>query len=138
MKAKRFAAIVLLVLLTAVLLAGCGGGAAGKYVIKSMNGKTMEDLFREEAEASEEEMTVEDFLKFFEIESLEEYLTLELKEDGTAVSKAAMDDEADTGTWKQEGNKITITIDNEPVEFTLNGRELSATMDGVKYVFVKK
>ena len=42
------------------------------------------------------------------------------------------------GTWKQDGNKITLTIDGTDGVFTLSGNELSGDDGDQAYVFVKK
>ena len=82
-------------------------------------------------------MTMENILSLFGITSLDEYFTLELKEDGTLLSLVAGEDPV-SGTWKQEGGKILAEIDGETVEMTLNGDELSFTEEDQAYVFVKK
>lgn len=33
------------------------------------------------------------------------------------------------GTWSQNNNNVTVTIDNEPVTFTLNGNTLTAVLE---------
>lgn len=133
---KRFVAIAAAVLLMAALFAGCGSSsAAGKYVLKSMDGQDVNEALK--ADLEEVGMSLDEYLELFEIETLEEFMTVELKSDGNAVVSVAGEDE-DTGTWEQDGDKVIITIDDESVTFTLNGNELSAEIDEQEYVFVKK
>lgn len=124
---KRILPILLALLLVSSLLAGCvkKSSAAGTYILKTMNGETLEEQF---ASLLDEGMTMENILSFF---------TLELKEDGTLLSLVAGEDPV-SGTWKQEGGKILAEIDGETVEMTLNGDELSFTEEDQAYVFVKK
>lgn len=124
---KRILPILLALLLVSSLLAGCvkKSSAAGTYILKTMNGETLEEQF---APLLDEGMTMENILSFF---------TLELKEDGTLLSLVAGEDPV-SGTWKQEGGKILAEIDGETVEMTLNGDELSFTEEDQAYVFVKK
>ena len=133
---KRILPILLALLLVSSLLAGCvkKSSAAGTYILKTMNGETLEEQF---ASLLDEGMTMENILSLFGITSLDEYFTLELKEDGTLLSLVAGEDPV-SGTWKQEGGKILAEIDGETVEMTLNGDELFFTEEDQAYVFVKK
>lgn len=47
----------------------------------------------------------------------------DLKEDGTVTGEAPGQGEV-TGTWTQEGNTVTITIDGDPAEFIYDGTTL--------------
>lgn len=142
---KRILPILLALLLVSSLLAGCvkKSSAAGTYILKTMNGETLEEQF---APLLDEGMTMENILSLFGITSLDEYFTLELKEDGTLLSLVAGEDPVSgtwkedpvSGTWKQEGGRILAEIDGETVEMTLNGDELSFTEEDQAYVFVKK
>ena len=124
---KRILPILLALLLVSSLLAGCvkKSSAAGTYILKTMNGETLEEQF---ATLLDEGMTME---------NIDEYFTLELKEDGTFLSLVAGEDPV-SGTWKQEGGIVLAEIDGETVEMTLNGDELSFTEEDQAYVFVKK
>ncbi len=62
-------------------------------------------------------------------------ITMELKEDGTALSATSGEDDTAEGTWKMEGDKVTVDIDDSPVEFTLADGKLSAEQDGMTMVF---
>ncbi|MBR5681084.1 MAG: hypothetical protein IKX19_10570 [Clostridia bacterium] len=133
---KRILPILLVLLLLSSLLAGCvkKSSAAGTYTIKTMNGETMEEQLKP---MLDEGMSMEDILSLFSIASLDEYFVLELKADGSMISRVAGEDSV-SGTWKQEGDKVTAVIDGETLEMTLKGNELSFSTDDQSFVFVKK
>lgn len=142
-RTKKAAAILLCIALTLALLAGCGGGSpAGKYYIKTIGGLSIEDYLVPLISAAG--LSLDEVLKTCGIGSLDEFITIELKEDGTAVTIYA--DAASGGlelsprTWKKSGSKILITssLDGQTAEYTLKGAELSITTNGVEYVLVKK
>ena len=64
-----------------------------------------------------------------------DYLVLELKSDGSVAYSMSMggETESKTGTWAQDGNTITITIDDEAMPFTLDGKTLSYTYGEGQY-----
>ena len=132
---KRVIALTMAVLMIAALLVACGG-PEGKYVVKSIDGKTVDEAIKESAEAAG--MSVDDMLKQMGINSVEEIVTLELKNDGTAVMEVKMFSTTKEGKWEKNGDKITITIDDQPSNFTLKGNELHSEDGDQKYVFVKK
>ncbi|MBQ6274691.1 MAG: hypothetical protein IJK63_10790 [Oscillospiraceae bacterium] len=131
---KRGIAILLALVMTVALLAGCGGSSdpTGRYVVKTIAGQPVEEYFKsmlgEDADFA---------LQMFGVSSYEELMTVELKSDGSAVATLA-GEAAETGTWKQDGDQITITIQDDPATFTLKGNELSYKEDGQDYVLVKK
>ena len=133
---KRILPILLVLLLLSSLLAGCvkKSSAAGTYTIKTMNGETMEEQLKP---MLDEGMSIEDILSLFGIASLDEYFVLELKADGSMISRVAGEDSV-SGTWKQEGDKVTAVIDGETFEMILKGNELSFSTDDQSFVFVKK
>ena len=116
---KRTIAIALAIVLVSFVFVSCSSGAAGKYVVKSVNGEDASGLISE-----------------YGLSSLEEFMTVELKADGSAT--VSVMGESNTGNWKQEGDKIKITIEGDTEEFTLKGNELSVSMDGEDIVLVKK
>lgn len=136
---KRFVSIALAALLVVVTLVGCGkSNPEGKYVIKSINGESVEDALKASMGQSGEGINLVDLLKAFGVTSLDEFMSIELKSDGVATMSIAMED-TETGTWKQEGNKILITtLPDKTVELTLKGKELSCQIEGDTYVFIKK
>ena len=132
---KRVIALTMAVLMIAALLVACGG-PEGKYVVKSIDGKAVDEAIKESAEAAG--MSVDDMLKQMGINSADEIVTLELKSDGTAVMEVKMFSTSKEGKWEKNGDKITITIDDQPSNFTLKGNELHSEDGDQKYVFVKK
>ena len=128
---KRTISIILAALMVVFMITACGGAssAAGKYYVKSIGGLSITDYFNAELEGTEgsEGFTVQDFLDIMGIPSLEEYMTMELKTDGSAIVAVGGED-PQTGTWTQSGDKVTITLDGDAAEFTLKGNEISAPM----------
>ena len=102
-------------------------GSEGLYTLKSIDGAPLEEQF---APLFDEGMSMEDLLSLF--------FTIDLKADGTIAVTIAGEDTT-TGTWKQEGDKITAVMDEgDPIVMTWNGSELSFVEDGQNYVFIKK
>ncbi len=62
-------------------------------------------------------------------------MTMELKDDGSVVATASDEDEPSEGTWKMEGDKVTVDINDSPAEFTLADGKLTAEQDGMTMVF---
>ncbi len=91
--------------------------AAGRYVLKSVDGQPIDDYFK--AELGDE---AADYLSMLGISSFEELMTIELKTDGTAAVWS--EGETGEGTWEQRGERVIITIEDEPEEFILRGGEL--------------
>lgn len=123
---KRTLCIVLTLLLALSLFAACsksgsstgGSGAnleptlknvSGSYNLKSLNGKDVKSALRE----AYGEEDYKDFLEYFHLDenNLNDFLKMTLKEDGSCtIEEAGM---TGSGTWKLEGDKVTITIDGE-------------------------
>ena len=135
---KRIIAIALVAIMILALLASCGGSsdAAGTYTVKTIGGQTVEEALKAELGEYGAALDLDSILSMLGIDSLEDYMTMELKSDGTAETSFA--GQSQTGTWKQDGSTVTITFDDDSQEFTLSGNELSAETDGVEYVFVRK
>ncbi len=136
---KKRIAILLILALAVALLAGCGGSSdpTGRYVVKTIAGQPVEEYFVSMLGEYAEGIDASTYLQMFGISSFEEFMIIELKSDGSAVATLAGEAPL-TGTWIQEGDQITITIDGDPVTFTLKGNELSHQEDQQDYVFVKK
>ncbi len=127
--------IALVVMMIAALLVACGG-PEGKYVVKSIDGKTVDEALKESAQTTG--MSTDELLKQMGVSAAEEIMVLELKSDKTAILDAKMFSTKQEGTWVQDGDKIKITIDDVTQIFTLKGNELSISDEGQNYVFVKK
>lgn len=133
---KRVVSIVLAVLVVAALLVACGG-PEGKYVVKSIDGNSVEDQLKSQADASG--VSYDELLKQMGVDKPEEIVTLELKSDGTAIMDMKIFSSKMEGTWKQDGDKIAITMNDETADFTLKGNELTSPEgEGLQYVFVKQ
>ena len=135
---KKITAVFTVVLVLAMMLslAACGSSPEGKYVVKSIDGQSVEDALKSTADASG--MSVDDLLKQMNIDKAEEIVTMELKSDGKAVMDVKMFSTTTEGTWKQDGEKIAITIDDQTNNFTFKNNELTNDEGDQKYVFVKK
>ena len=132
---KRFLLIVLALILSVAFLFSCSkSGPEGKYVCISVGGKTVTDMMNEAV--AEFEMTMSEYLELLGMDSIEEFMLLELKPDHTLEATTMGED--DDGTWTQNGDKITMIIDGDPQDFTLKGNELTCVIDGAEYIFRKK
>ena len=126
-KLKVCLAAVIAAVLCVCCLAACGGGVEGTYKFNSMTveGQTLK--------AGESYMGI--------IRLSEEFVVLELKQDGTCTMKSAMAEEASVeGTWKKDENdenKIVVTAEGESTTFTRNGKELSFETERTKVVLRK-
>ena len=132
---KRIVSLILVVLMVAALFVGCGSSDSldGTYKLKAIDGKNVKEYFTAIAEKGGETLqTVLDFMGIDE-NTLDNLMTLVLKSDGTFSLNSKMDAEEKSydGTWTQEGDKLTLTMDNEPQEFTLKDGELTFAVDGM-------
>ena len=134
---KRIISLTLVVLLVAALFVGCGSSSVdGTYKMTKINDMSLKDFYTQMAEAFGVSLDDLDI----DLDAIADSFTLTLKADGTAVVKGDMEGESTeekTGTWKQEGDKVTITIDDEPMEFTFKDGTLTAEMDGMAVTFSK-
>lgn len=133
---KRIISAVIVALMIAALLVGCGSSPVGHYVVKSIDGKSVDEALQASADAAG--MSKEDYLKQLGVPSAEEIIVMDLKSDNTAVMEIKMFSTTKEGTWKQDGDKVTITIDNDGADFTFKGNELTSQSGDQQYVFVKK
>lgn len=130
---KKCLSVLLILILCASVLVGCGeggGGAgstglSGKYIITSMdeNG-VVTDLA--EMESMFEQMGMK----------LEDAMYLEFKSDGKF--DMTIFGETVSGTYTSEGNTATLAVDGESINATINAGEISLEQDGTKMVFKKK
>ena len=137
---KKAIAVMLAIVLALALFAGCGKSSpVGKYYIKSINGVNISEYLS--AMIEESGISLEDFLTVCGIKSLDEYMTLEVKDDGSLVTTDAGAGGTDlpVGSWKQEDGKIIIDFgDGIAQEATLNGKELTLKDNGIETVLVRK
>ena len=143
---KRIISLTLAVLLIAALFAGCAGSKAdspvGTYVIKTINDKSLKDYFTEAFGAAAEEgfdMSALLAMMGIDLEHPEDLMRITLKEDGTVEVTSKLDEigeeeegegeEKETGTWKQDGDKIIISADGEDTELGYKNGELTMTTE---------
>ncbi len=107
-------------------LVACGGDPVGTYKFDSMSGK-MEGL--------EINVKVGDKLMGV-VELTEDYMVLEIKEDNT-FTMTAMGEKGESGTWKQDGGKVVLTIDGEDMTADLSGSSITFEQEGMKIVLKK-
>ena len=127
MKKLTKATTLVLVLCLVLSLAACGGGSSsggrassmeGKYVISAMmiGDEDYLEMMRELAEMmGEEELNLEDFM-YFEFS-------------GTDAVTLGSDGDTETGTYKLDGNTLTITVDGEAQTATVSGNSFTLEYD---------
>lgn len=135
---KRIIPLALTALFIISILAACGSEVVasdpvGMYYIETINGKSVEDYLKDMLAGIS--IDPDEYLSIAGVSSFSEFITLELKDDGTAVFSSS--DEPESGRWEQDGNKLTITIDGDAMEMTLNGSELTFKDGSQEYVFKK-
>ena len=125
---KRILSLVLATLLLAGLFVGCEllGSPAGTYTVQTINGQSVKDYY---TTAAKEEYGVDLSgllsLLGIDLDHPETLMSIVLKEDGTAEFKSGLlgDAKVGSGTWKQEGGKLTLTLADEAKELAYkNGK----------------
>lgn len=124
---KKRVLSLLMVLALMVGLVACGGGktnAAGTYNLTKMdmNGVSVDlDQLTEEA-------------------GVEVKITLVLKEDGNfSLDMGTLGvSESLSGTWKADGNNLTLTSEGTDVPATLDGTTITMSQDGQTMTFEKE
>lgn len=144
---KRIISLALVVLMAAALFVGCSGdSAAGTYKLKSIDGKDPKTYFSASLPdgATDEDINALLAMSGLNLDTIADIISITLKDDGSVLltSKFMSSDPeglTEKGTWKQDGEKITITLDEskETEEFTLKNGELSATIEGLNMTLVK-
>ena len=125
---KKILVMVLVLLLSVSILAGCGGGdtkLSGKYAMTAY------------------ELNGQDLLEMLKMFGGEDYdansLFIEFTDNGKFTLEA---DDVTTGTFYVDGKKLTLTVDGESMTGTVNGNKVTieANEDGntMKMVFEKK
>ena len=126
---KKIALLMVLVL-TLCVLAGCGGSgsaASGTYELISIKEGDM-------SMAGEE---LESYAKLLGVKGA--LITMELTSDGKAsIASPIMDELSGEGTYKVDGSKITVTIDGDPIDGTLEGGKITLANEDLEMVFQKK
>lgn len=129
---KRIVSLTVAVLLIAALFVGCSSGPEGTYKVKTIDGEeysTYVDMIVGVMTAfGGDELKVDaDQMKSL----LEKAGSFTLKADGV-VESFDVDEEnwtetTKTGTWKLDGEKLTITVDGKTMEGTLKDGEITIT-----------
>ena len=131
---KRIISLLLVTLLVAALFVGCSkSDPVGTYKIdldsmieaKKKESDKTKDMSNEE---------IKDLMKQAGIS--EDAFGLEIKDDGKFTLEYA--GEKEEGTWKLDGSKITLTVDNDPLECDYEDGKITMDMGGTTLVFVKK
>lgn len=127
---KKVAGLVAVLCLCVMALAACSSGT-GTYKFSSMTIP---------AELTGGEAVTVNVGEEFEGMSLSaDSIVLELKKDDkfTMSSPLMGSDEAESGTWKKDGKKITLTVDGESITATLDGKTLTLEIEGMTVVLKK-
>lgn len=127
-----FSAILMgLILCVCFLIGGCSEDKIeGTYKFSKMT--YVEGGIQIELEAGEEFMGM--------MTLSEDFMTITLNEDGTAVMKMVEEEETEieTGTWEEvDSETIKITFDGESQTYKCDGKTITVEEDGVKVVLKK-
>lgn len=127
---KRSVISVLLMLIMVVAMMGCGKktpAIVGKWTAAKM-------------EIAGVSVDLEEFAKQAGDEGSALKITMDVKEDKTVIMDN--DGETENGTWKENGDKFTVTVDNESQDVTVQENELVFEMDmegqTAKIIFTKE
>lgn len=121
---KRIVSLTLVVLMIAALFVGCGSDSVpGTYKLKKINDKGVKEFF--------DDLGMDLSTLGVDASKLEDMMTMTLKDDGTAEIADNMegDGKTVTGTWKQDGDKVTISADGKDMEFTFKSGALTYTVE---------
>lgn len=132
---KRIISLILVTLLVAALFVGCSkSDPVGTYKID------MDSLIEAMKESDEAKDMSDDQIKSLlkTIGITEDSMSLEIKKDGTFVLDLSGD--KTEGTWKQDGSKLTLTAENEPIDVDFSDGKITMESEeaGMKLIFVKK
>lgn len=132
---KRTISLILVALLVAALFVGCSkSDPVGTYKID------MDSLVEAMKDSDEAKDMSDDQIKSLmkTIGITEDSMSLEIKKDGTFVLDLSGD--KTEGTWKQNGSKLTLTVENEPIDVDFSDGKITMESEeiGMKLVFVKK
>ena len=133
---KRAISLMLVVLFVAALFVGCSkADPVGSYKVD------MDNLIKmmKESEESLKDKSDDDIKALLKTAGMDEdSMGLEIKKDGTFTLDFM--GQKTEGEWKQDGSKLTLTVDDEPAEATIDGDTITMEIEsaGMKLVFVKK
>lgn len=123
---KKLSILILSALLCvfSIVMIGCGS-VAGTYKFESLSGS--EGGIEINVEAGEE---------FMGMTITEDFMVLDLKEDGSCVV-TMYGETAEGATWVKDGDKVIITAEGEELALTIDGNKLVMTQDGATIVLSK-
>ncbi|MBQ9198846.1 MAG: DUF4923 family protein [Lachnospiraceae bacterium] len=121
---KRIITSILMIAALMILCVGCGKGkdVSGTYKLSSMGGTSVADLQKQYDEIG---MNV----------NVADMFTMELKSDGTFTM--IYGGESESGTYKVDGSKISMTIENDTEEGTVSGNTITLGSGDEEMVFKK-
>ena len=132
---KRIISLILVALLVAALFVGCSkSDPVGTYKIDM---DSMIEASKEESDEFKDKSNeeIKDLLKQAGIS--EDSFGLEIKDDGKFTMEYAGDKEE--GTWKLDGSKLTLTVDNDPLECDYEDGKITMEVgSGTTLIFIKK
>lgn len=118
---------------------------AGKYMLKSVNGISAEAYLDKVLSDSASNMSREEMLSFWGIDSMDEYSIIELKNNHSASFTFVVTDgqqqrrETMHTRWSQNKDQIIFHGDEAPAYLTLDGKELTWIVNpSSTFVYEKK
>ncbi|MCR5610394.1 MAG: lipocalin family protein [Clostridiales bacterium] len=134
---KKIVSLVIaaLILALTLTLTACKTNPVGSYASVSVNGKTPVDYLKESGES--DAMLLLEALGLTEKEFNQRLFCVALYNDGSALVESILGVRG-TGTWTLDGNKVTITTNEETYVFTLKGKKLTGTVGKAEIVMEKQ
>lgn len=111
-------AVVILLAISLIVLAGCGGKLSGKYELVSVKAQGVE--------------MAGDGLKTAGMDGM--YIEFV---DGSKFKMTMMGETAE-GTYELEGKTLKMTVDGDTAEATIDGKKITMDQEGVSMTFEKK
>ena len=115
MKMQKRVLTFLMALMMILGLAACGGGGKNPVGVYKVTKRSSDGI----------EMTTEEMTEMF---GMEIEMTLELKDDNTFVLDLgvlmAEDEEGASGTWKLDGDSLTLSANGEDLTTTYDGKTI--------------
>lgn len=118
---------------------GDADSAVGTYYFKSLYGVDADEAISTMLSQTNPGKTLEDFLSELGISSSAQVFMIELRADSSATATSFLSghEQSQDGSWTQNGSTVTITIDNDPEDFILNGNEITSTDPSMQMVLEK-
>lgn len=136
----RILALVLAAVMVCALLVACAASKpSGTYKIKTINGKSMKDYMKEQAEAVG--YSLDDMLSLMGVKEseLDDMISFTFNSDGTGTAKMSMmgENQSASFTWELNGKDLNITADGETKTLTFENNTISYSEDGQTIVLGK-